>query len=98
MRLKTDSRTNVKKCVADLIIMPETDVIKKDLNTGDNDQSGLPHIHWRMSEGGRFVLVQEDDPIHPDRAVIATIPSLGGGDHYLPAEVKKISTSSMMFS
>ena len=97
MRLKTDSRTNVKKCVADLIIMPETDVIKKDLNTGDNDQSGLPHIHWRMSEGGRFVLVQEDDPIHPDRAVIATIPSLGGGDHYLP-EIKKISTSSMMFS
>jgi hypothetical protein len=29
MRLKTDSRTTVKKYVADLITMLETDVIKK---------------------------------------------------------------------
>ena len=40
-----------------------------------------------MSEEGRFVLFREDDPIHPDRAVIATVPSLGGGDHSLPAEI-----------
>ena len=38
MRLKTDSRAYVRY-VAGLIIMPETDVIKTDLNTGDNDQS-----------------------------------------------------------
>jgi hypothetical protein len=37
MRLKTDSRAFVRYA-AGLIIMPETDVIKKDLNTGDNDQ------------------------------------------------------------
>jgi hypothetical protein len=49
---------------------------------------GLPPIHWRMSEEGRFVLVQEDDPIHSDRAVIATIPSLGGGVHPLRTEIK----------
>jgi hypothetical protein len=42
-----------------------------------------------MSREGGFVLVPEDDPIHSERAVIANIPSLGGGgDHSLPTEIK----------
>jgi hypothetical protein len=43
MRLMTNSRAYVR-CVADLIIMPETDVIKKDLDTRDNDQSWFTPI------------------------------------------------------
>jgi len=47
MRLKTDSRTNVKKCVADLIIMPETDVIKKPRCWRKPPELVYLYIHWQ---------------------------------------------------
>ena len=82
MRLKTDSRTNVKRYVAELIIMHETDVIKKP-RCWDTHRSWFTSIfigrnleYWRMSEEGRFVLVEEDDPIHSERVFIAAFPCL----------------------
>jgi len=55
MRLKTDSRTNVKRYVAELIIMHETDVIKKP-RCWDTHRSWFTSIfigrnleYWRMS-------------------------------------------------
>jgi hypothetical protein len=47
MRLKTDSRTNVKRYVAELIIMRETDVVKKPRCWRYPQELVYLNIHWQ---------------------------------------------------